>query len=57
MERMVELIGTDHIVYGTDCPLQGPMQMRFAIEIIKNLEINETEKEKILSGNALKLIK
>ncbi len=56
MERMVELIGPDHIVFGTDCPLQGHMQMRFAIEIINNLEIPESEKQKILSGNALKLI-
>ena len=57
MEKMVELIGTDHIVFGTDCPLQGHMQMRFAIEIIRNLNIPDSEKEKILSGNARKLIK
>ena len=56
MERMVELIGTDHIVHGTDCPLQGPMQMKFAIEIIKNLDIPDSEKDKILFGNARKLI-
>lgn len=57
MERMVELIGTDHIVFGTDCPLQGHMQMKFAIEIIKNLPVPDSEKEKIFSGNARKLIK
>ncbi len=56
MERMVELIGPDHIVFGTDCPLQGHIQMRFAVEIIKNLDIPDSEKQKILSGNALKLI-
>lgn len=56
MEKMVELIGVDHIVYGSDCPLQGHMQMKFAIEIIKSLDIPETEKEKILSGNSSKLI-
>lgn len=57
MEKMVELIGADHIVFGTDCPLQGYMQMKFAIEIIQNLSIPDSEKEKIFSGNARKLIK
>lgn len=57
MEKIVELIGSDHIVFGTDCPLQGYMQMKFAIEIIQNLNIPDSEKEKILSGNSLKLIK
>ena len=56
MERMVELLGADHIVFGTDCPLQGGMQMKFAIESIRNLSISEADKGKILSGNARKLI-
>jgi predicted TIM-barrel fold metal-dependent hydrolase len=56
MERMVELLGPDHIVFGTDVPLQGPMQMRFAIEIIRALKIPDAEKEKILFGNANKII-
>jgi len=56
MERMVELIGADQIVYGTDVPLQGPKQMRFAIEIIQDLPIPESDKTKILSGNARKLL-
>ncbi|MCE5347193.1 MAG: amidohydrolase [Bacteroidales bacterium] len=57
MEKMVELIGTDHIVFGTDCPLQGYMQMKFAIGIIRNLTISDYEKGKILSGNASRLLK
>jgi predicted TIM-barrel fold metal-dependent hydrolase len=56
MERMVELIGADHIVFGTDCPLQGPVQMRFALEIIANLNLPEADKNKITSGNAWALI-
>jgi predicted TIM-barrel fold metal-dependent hydrolase len=56
MEKMVELIGPDHIVFGTDCPLQGHMQIRFAIEIIKNLNIPDSEKQKIFSVNAEKLM-
>ena len=56
MERMVELIGADHIVFGTDCPLQGPMQMRFALEVIAALNLPEAEKQKITCGNAASLI-
>ena len=56
MERMVQIIGADRIVFGTDCPLQGSMQMRFAIETIRNLPIPEADKEKIRCGNARKLI-
>ncbi len=56
MERMVELIGADHIVFGTDCPLQGPMQMRFALDVIAGLGLPETEKQKITCGNASSLI-
>jgi len=56
MERMVELVGPDHIVFGTDCPLQGPTQMRFALEIIAQLNLSQADRDKITSGNALGLI-
>lgn len=56
MERALEIIGSDHLVFGTDCPLQGPAQMRFAREIIGELPIPEIDKEKILGGNAAKLL-
>jgi len=55
MEKMVELIGADHIVYGSDCPLQGHMQMKFAIDIICNLDIPDADIKKIFCDNALKL--
>jgi len=56
MEQVVQLAGADHIVFGTDVPLQGPMQMRFAIETIKALNIAKEDKEKIFHLNAEKLI-
>jgi predicted TIM-barrel fold metal-dependent hydrolase len=56
MQRMVDLIGADHIVYGTDVPLQGPMQMRFAIETILSLNIPQSDKDKILYGNAKRIL-
>jgi predicted TIM-barrel fold metal-dependent hydrolase len=57
MEKMVELAGVDHIVFGTDTPLQGPMQMRFAIETIMALNISEAGKKKILCGNAKRILR
>lgn len=56
MARMVELAGAGHIVFGTDTPLQGPMQMKFAIETIQSLNISNSDKEKILCGNAKKIL-
>jgi predicted TIM-barrel fold metal-dependent hydrolase len=50
------LIGADHIVYGTDVPLQGPKQMRFAIEIIQGLGLPTAEQEKILYGNSKRIL-
>jgi len=57
MQRMVDLIGADHIVFGTDCPLQGPVQMKFALEIIAGLDLSDADKEKITCGNAWALIR
>jgi predicted TIM-barrel fold metal-dependent hydrolase len=56
MESMVQIIGADHIIFGTDAPLQGPAQMRFAIETIAALKISDEDKHKILGGNAQKLM-
>ena len=52
MEKMLSICGADHIVYGTDVPLQGPMQMRFAREVIEALPASQDEKDKILFKNA-----
>lgn len=56
MQKMYDLLGADHIVFGTDVPLQGPMQMRFAIQVIESLPISTGDKEKILGGNATRII-
>ncbi len=56
MERMFELLGPDHIVFGTDVPLQGPMQMRFALEIIRALKVSSADIDKMLGGNATKIL-
>jgi predicted TIM-barrel fold metal-dependent hydrolase len=56
MEQMVDLIGPDHIVYGTDVPLIGPKQMRFTIEAIVGLGLSQESQDKILYGNSKRLL-
>ncbi len=56
MEKMYSLAGADHIVFGTDAPLQGPMQMRFAREVIEAMDIPQADKEKILFRNSAKIL-
>ena len=56
MEKMVRISGADHVVFGTDCPLQGSMQMRFAQEAVMALDIPDADKNAIMYGNAEKIL-
>ncbi len=53
---MVDLAGADHVVYGTDAPLQGPMQMRFMAELVDSLDNPQADKDKIFYKNAEKIL-
>jgi aminocarboxymuconate-semialdehyde decarboxylase len=53
---MVNLAGADHVVFGTDAPLQGPMQMRFMAEVVESLDNSKADKEKIFFRNAEKIL-
>lgn len=57
MQQIIDIFGVDRLLFGTDMPLQGPMQARFAIEVIKALNIPDGDKDKILFANAKKLSK
>ncbi len=57
METMLELAGAEHIVFGSDAPLQGAAQMRFAIETIQALPVSQLDKDKMLWKNAAGLLK
>ena len=57
MAKMVRLAGADHVVFGTDSPLQGAMQMKFAQQVVYALDIPQEEKEAIMYGNAQKILK
>ena len=56
MAKMVRIAGADHVVFGTDCPLQGAMQMRFAQEAVMALDIPDADKDAIMYGNAKKIL-
>lgn len=55
MERIIEIFGCDRLLFGTDMPLQGPMQARFALDVIRALSISDDDKAKILYRNAERL--
>jgi len=57
MQQIVDIFGVDRLLFGTDMPLQGPMQARFAVEAIRALDISDGDKDKILFANAQKLTK
>jgi predicted TIM-barrel fold metal-dependent hydrolase len=56
LQKMVDLAGADHVVFGTDAPLQGPMQMRFMAELVESLDVSKADKEKIFFRNAEKIL-
>ena len=56
LQKMVDMCGADHVVFGTDAPLQGPMQMRFMKELVDSLNNSKAEKDKIFYKNAEKIL-
>ena len=51
--RMIRLFGADHILFGTDSPWEDQAAQ---LEKIRALPLSEMEKEKILGGNAARLL-
>lgn len=52
----LETMGVEHVLYGSDSPPLMPLKER-AIQLVRDLPVSEAEREKIFSGNALKLLK
>ncbi len=47
-----ELVGLDHLVYGSDYFMQGSEFMNWTNEFLESLPLSKEEKQKIYSGNA-----
>ena len=53
---LVDGVGADKLIYGLDFPWNSPETNRRDIEIIRSLNIAETDKDKILGGNLAALV-
>ena len=51
----IQTAGVDHVVFGSDSP-PVPIPLRRAVEAVRQLSIPEEHKEKILGGNATRLL-
>lgn len=51
-----QLVGADHILFGTDYPYTRGFRMPLSIEVIEKSDLSGEEKEKIFSRNAMKLM-
>lgn len=52
----METVGIDHFIFGTDAPPLWPLKQR-GIDLIDQLGLSAADKEKVMSGNAMKLLK
>jgi len=57
LRMAIEMVGPDRIMFGTDYPLFGLESVKRCIEHVKAYDLPEDLKEKILAGNAMKLLK
>jgi uncharacterized protein len=55
----LDFFGSEHVLFGTDCPFDpegGPMFIRETIEVLDTLDITESERDAIYFGNALAML-
>ena len=57
MQNIVNIVGAEHLVFGTDIPIQSDMQIRFKITAIESLDIPQSDKERIYSKNINTILK
>jgi aminocarboxymuconate-semialdehyde decarboxylase len=52
----IETVGADHVLFGTDAPPLAVLKPR-GLKLVQDLDIPPADKDKILAGNAKKLLK
>jgi predicted TIM-barrel fold metal-dependent hydrolase len=56
----LDFYGTDHVLFGTDCPFDpegGPLFIREVIRAIDGLKLGENDRRKVYFGNAIRLLR
>ncbi|WP_055563341.1 amidohydrolase family protein [Streptomyces atriruber] len=56
----LDFFGTDHVLFGTDCPFDpegGPLYIRETIRVIDALDVTETEREQIYHRTVRRLMR
>jgi aminocarboxymuconate-semialdehyde decarboxylase len=56
MKMILDWMGPDRVLYGSDAPPLTSLKPR-ALQLVRDLDIPAPDKEKIFSGNALRLLK
>lgn len=56
VKMVLEWMGPSHVIYGSDAPPLTSLKPR-AIKLIRDLDIPTADKERIFSGNAIRLLK
>lgn len=59
IEHAMEFFGEDNVVFASDAPFDpegGPMYIRETIDVIDNMDITETQRQKIYQDNAVRLM-
>jgi aminocarboxymuconate-semialdehyde decarboxylase len=51
----IETVGVDHVVFGSDFP-PVPIALKRSVDVVRALKVSEDDKQKILGGNAAKLL-
>ena len=52
----LETVGVDHLIFGTDAPPLTPLKQR-GLDLVRSLDLSPGDMEKVLCGNAKRLLK
>ena len=55
-ESALKSVGEDHFLFGTDSPPMVPLKMK-GLNMMKEIGMNERQREKVMGGNAARLLK